>query len=326
MARRRETEARRGSRSDAAPVAPPPALWGAAVDFLDAMRAEAGLSGNAVAAYRSDLRAASLWIAERGVLDWSDLTGDHVVEWLGDRRDGGAAEASVARGLVAVRMLVRFLVAEGQLRADPTARIPSPKLRRALPRTLGPEDVEALLTAFAADGAPVGWRDVRDTALLETLYAAGARVSEALGLRVSDLAEDRTTVRLHGKGDKMRVVPFGSRAREALGRWIDRERPAIAARARARSDRVFLSKSGRPLDRQSAWRRVKEAAARAGLDLALSPHDLRHSFATHMLSGGADLRAVQEMLGHASVRTTEIYTHLDADHVRTVHRMHHPRG
>lgn len=302
-------------------------VLGASVqDFLDAMRAEAGLSRNALAAYRADLRGLCAWALERDVGDWSDLTSDDVVAWLGERRDAGAAEASVARGLVALRMLVRFLVTEGQLKSDPTARIPSPKLKRALPHTLGPEDVEALLGAFLVDGVAPDWRAIRDTALLEVLYAAGARISEALGLRLGDLADDLSSARLHGKGDKMRVVPLGRRAADAVTRWVRDERPALAGRARAATDRLFLSRSGKPLDRQTAWRRVKEAAARAGLDPALSPHDLRHSFATHLLAGGADLRAVQEMLGHASIRTTEIYTHLDAEHVRAVHRMHHPRG
>lgn len=306
-----------------------PGLAGPVEDFLDAMRVEAGLSRNAVKAYRSDLSALARWLMAEAphVGDWSDLDDDLILRWLGSRRAAGAAESSVARGLVALRMLVRFLVAEGQLRADPTARIPAPKLSSLLPLTLTPEDVERLLGAYLdpGDELPRGWRAARDTALLETLYAAGARVSEAVGLRAADVADDLRSVRLHGKGDKMRVVPLGSRATSSLRHWIQGGRPPLARMGRA-EDRVFLTKSGRPLDRVTAWRRVKDAAARVGLDPAISPHDLRHSFATHMLAGGADLRAVQEMLGHASIRTTEIYTHLDADTVRTVHRMHHPRG
>lgn len=313
-----------------APRALPPGLAGPVADFLDAMRVEAGLSRNALRAYDSDLRAFGAWAGPRGLEDWSDLEEDEVYAWLGARRADGAAESSVARGLVSLRMLLRFLVQEGQLKRDATARIASPKLRRLLPETFTPEEVERLLRAFEPlPGQAPTWRGVRDTALLEVLYAAGARISEALGLTTDDLPPTLETVRLHGKGDKMRVVPLGTRARSALQPWLEDHRPRLAALAQgtARGSRaVFLSRSGRPLDRPNAWRRVKEAARLAGLPSTASPHDLRHSFASHMLAGGADLRAVQEMLGHASIRTTEIYTHLDEEHVRTVHRMHHPRG
>ncbi|MEM6672944.1 MAG: tyrosine recombinase [Planctomycetota bacterium] len=314
--------AARRSSSDDSGI--PPDLGAAISDFLDAMRVEAGLSRNTIAAYRSDLRALASRLAGAGVERWTDLREDHVLVWLSERRAGGAAESSVARGLVALRMLVRFLLAEGALRRDPTARLPAPKLRRLLPTALTPEDVERLLGAFLEAAREPDWRAQRDVALLEVLYAGGARISEAIGLSTDDLPPDLASARLHGKGDKMRVVPLGARAREALGRWLADGRPPLARRGREAA--VFLSRTGRPLDRSTAWRRVKEAARLAGLPSSLSPHDLRHSFATHMLAGGADLRAVQEMLGHASIRTTEIYTHLDEDHVRTVHRMHHPRA
>lgn len=311
-------------------VPPPAGLTAAVLEFLDAMRVEAGLARNTIAAYRGDLDSLSRWLGERGVAHWADLDEDRVIEWLGDRRRSGAAETSVARGLVALRMLVRFLITEGELKRDPTARIAAPKLRRLLPETLMPEDVERLLVTFLEDGKAPDWRAQRDTALLEVLYAAGARISEALGLTTDDVPPDLTSLRLHGKGDKMRVVPLGSRARGALSGWLEEGRMEVMRRARA-SGRpihaaVFLSRSGRPLDRSTGWRRVKEAVRLAGLPGTISPHDLRHSFATHLLAGGADLRAVQEMLGHASIRTTEIYTHLDVEQVQTVHRMHHPRG
>lgn len=321
---------RPGTRRVSAPAkaeaqtAPPSGLMGAVQDFLDAMRVEVGLSRNAITAYRSDLTALARWLGARDITDWSDLGEDAIFDWLGERRSQGSAESSIARGLVALRMLVRFLVTEGQLRRDPTTRIPAPKLQQLLPTTLTPEDVERLLTAFLVDGEPPDWRAQRDTALLEVLYAAGARISEALGLTTNDLPPDLAALRLHGKGDKMRVVPLGGQAREALQAWLDGGRRALALRTRSAS--VFLSHTGRPLDRSSAWRRVKQAAELANLPAAISPHDLRHSFASHMLAGGADLRAVQEMLGHASIRTTEIYTHLDTEHVQTIHRMHHPRG
>jgi len=321
MPPRPDSQHRTGS-GDEAQV--PPRLEAEIADFLDAMRVEAGLSRNTVSAYRSDLRSLALWLGDVGVTDWGALDEDAIIRWLGDRRGSGAAESSVARGLVALRMLIRFQISEGALKRDPTARISSPRLRRLLPTTLTPEDVDTLLSVYAVPAKEETWRTLRDRALLEVLYAGGARISEAIGLTTDDLPPELSPLRLHGKGDKMRVVPLGRSAREALDRWMREGRPSLARRGRAKA--VFLSRSGRPLDRSSAWRRVKEAVATAGLPSRTSPHDLRHSFATHMLAGGADLRAVQEMLGHASIRTTELYTHLDEGHVRTVHQMHHPRG
>lgn len=308
----------------------PTGLAAPIADFLDAMRVEAGLSRNALRAYGADLRALSQRLAAGGTTRWHEVGEDEVYDWLADRRREGAAEATVARGLVSLRMLVRFLVQEGELRSDPTARVAAPRLQRLLPTTLTPEQVDTLLSAFGpVEDGSTAWRASRDTALLEVLYAAGARISEALGLTTEDLPPDYASVRLHGKGDKMRVVPLGRRARAALELWIDIHRPKLLRTSSGggrTSAAIFLSRTGRPLDRPNAWRRVKEAARLAGLPPGISPHDLRHSFASHMLAGGADLRAVQEMLGHASIRTTEIYTHLDEEHVRTVHRMHHPRG
>lgn len=315
---------------DDQPALIPQGLTAPIGDFLDAMRVEAGLSRNALRAYGTDLRSLSKRLAGAGLTHWQELCEDDVYDWLADRRREGAAEATVARGLVSLRMLIRFLVQEGELRSDPTVRVSAPRLARLLPTTLTPEQVDTLLRAFHSVGdAPPSWREARDTALLEVLYAAGARISEALGLTTEDLPPDYSSVRLHGKGDKMRIVPLGRRARTTLKHWIDVHRPQLlrgsSGGGRSRIA-IFLSRTGRPLDRPNAWRRVKEAARIAGLPPGISPHDLRHSFASHMLAGGADLRAVQEMLGHASIRTTEIYTHLDEEHVRTVHKMHHPRG
>ena len=217
-------------------------------------------------------------------------------------------------------MFLRFQIAEGALASDPTALLPAPLLRHALPHVLGAEEVDRLLGSVAGEA----WSDLRDRALLEVLYACGARVSEAVGLRVDALEPRLSVLRLHGKGDKARLVPLGDRARAALERWLSEGRPRVPGCARRRE--VFLTRRGRPLDRTNAWRRVKLAALRAGLPHAVRPHTLRHSFATHLIEGGADLRAVQEMLGHASIRTTEVYTHLDTENVRALHRLFHPRG
>ena len=231
------------------------------------MRVEAGLSRNALRAYGTDLRALSRRLASEGLTHWRELGEDAVYDWLADRRNDQAAEASVARGLVSLRMLVRFLVQEGDLRTDPTARVSAPRLQRLLPTTLTPEQVDTLLRAFVPEGeAPPTWREARDTALLEVLYAAGARISEALGLKTEDLPPDHASVRLHGKGDKMRVVPSEEGARAALQNWIDVHRPRLL-RSNPSGGRpeaaIFLSRTGRPLDRPNAWRRVKEAARRA---------------------------------------------------------------
>ncbi len=298
-----------------------PAAWACAVaDFVEALRVEAGLARNTLAAYGSDLARFARWAAAAGRSGWGAVEPDDVVAWLGSLRAAGQAEASIARRLVAVRMCLRHQVAEGRLAKDPASRIPSPLLARALPRSLGPDDVDALLTAPRGDG----WLALRDRALLEVLYACGARVSEAVRLRLDELEPRLRVLRLVGKGSKTRIVPLGERAQAALGRWIAEGRPRVAGANRP--PQVFLTKSGRPLDRTTAWRRVKAAAALAGILIDVSPHTLRHSFASHLIEGGADLRSVQEMLGHASIRTTEVYTHLDAEHVRSIHRLYHPRG
>lgn len=289
-------------------------------DYLEALRVEAGLARRTLGSYRADLERALAWFAERGTRDWAALSPEQVVDYLAARRAGGAAEATVAHDLTALRMLCGHLVAERVLQRDPCSLLRAPVLRSSLPNVLRPDEVDALLAA--PSGAD--WNDVRDRALLEVLYACGARISEALGLRTTDLEPGLRVLRLTGKGDKTRLVPCGERARAALTAWIDGPRAGLPGALRR--DEVFLSRTGAPLDRSNAWRRVKRAALRAGLARRVTPHTLRHSFATHLIEGGADVRAVQEMLGHASVRTTEVYTHLDRATVLGVHRLYHPRA
>jgi integrase/recombinase XerD len=316
----REAPRRAGQavRAARAPLAP---AWSVELrEFLEAARVEAGAARNTLAAYRRDLERAARFFAERGLGAWSAVQADDVVDHLDALRAVGAADASVARALSALRMLLRFLVGEGRLRVDPCARLSAPILRRALPGALTVDEVEALLAAPAGPS----WRDQRDRALLEVLYASGARVSEAVGLRIEDWSRDLRVLRLHGKGGKTRIVPFGERCDSALKLWVFGARAAMPA-ASQRAE-VFLTRAGAPLDRTNAWRRVKHAALVAGIRSRVTPHVLRHSFATHMIEGGGDLRAVQELLGHASIRTTEIYTHLDHEHVLALHRLHHPRA
>lgn len=289
-------------------------------EFLDALRAEAGLARQTIAAYRRDLALFAAWLAERGVAEWSEVDAETLVDYLAARRAEGRAPATLARNLVSVRMLLRFLVAEGRLARDATALVRAPLLGRALPNVLAPEEIAKLLAA-----PPAGtWKGERDRALLELVYASGARVSEAVGLRTDGLEPRLRVVRLTGKGNKTRLVPLGDEARAALETWLTGGRRTLPG-ALSRPE-VFLSRTGRPLSRLDAWRIVQHWARAAGIAARVTPHTLRHSFASHLVEGGADLRSVQELLGHASIRTTEVYTHLDREQVASLHRLYHPRG
>ncbi len=307
-------------RSEAQTPSLTPELGAPLEDFLDALRVEAGLSRATLSAYRADLRRFLAWIEGRGVSSWRAIEGAHIIDYLAGERDRGLSEATVARELSAVRSCLRHLFAEGTIARDASARISGPILRRSLPTTLSVDEVERLLLSPGIDG----WRAERDSAFLEVLYACGARVGEAIALRTDGIEPSLRVLVLTGKGSKTRVVPVGERARAALDRWISGTRRSLRGAAQQRL--VFLTRSGKPLDRTNAWRLVKRAALAAGLSNAISPHTLRHSFASHLIEGGADLRSVQEMLGHASIQTTEIYTHLDTEHIRSLHRLYHPRG
>lgn len=314
------TVSKRASRPIQRDASAAHALSGTLAGFLEALRVEAGLSRNTLAAYRTDLRGFFAWAAERGLALPDEVDAEVVVDWLAAQRAAGLSEATVARKLVSLRMWARHLVAEGGLRRDPTALLQAPVLRRSLPRCLGVAEVEMLLAGVG----DVGWKAERDRALLEVLYACGARISEAVTLRTDAIEPALRVVRLTGKGSKTRIVPLGARAREALAVWLAQGR--LSRDGAARSPWVFLSRSGGRMTRAEGWLRVKAAARRAGLPSDVSPHTLRHSFASHLVEGGADLRSVQEMLGHASIRTTEVYTHLDTEHVSALHRLYHPRA
>jgi integrase/recombinase XerD len=235
-------------------------------------------------------------------------------------------ESSAARAVVAARGLHRFALREGLSAADPSASVRPPTPPRRLPRALPLDDVLALVEAAGFDGTP---KAVRDQALLEFLYGTGARIGEAVGLDLDDLDLERGTVLLHGKGGKDRVVPVGGFAREAISAYLVRGRPTFAAASRAGrggSAALFVNSRGGRLSRQSAWTILRTSAERAGLRVAIGPHTLRHSFATHLLDGGADVRVVQELLGHASVTTTQVYTMVTVDRLREVYATSHPRA
>ncbi|WP_404348247.1 site-specific tyrosine recombinase XerD [Phycicoccus jejuensis] len=301
---------------------------GRAVDaWLTHLDVERGVSGNTLAAYRRDLARWSAHLTARGVQRPEDVTQAHVADFLAGLRAGDddhrpLAASSAARTLVAVRGLHRFLALEGELDADPSRDVAPPRTPDRLPKAIPLADVERLLEAASLGDTPAA---LRDRALLEVLYGTGARISEAVGLDVDDLDTQERVVRLRGKGGKERIVPLGSYAAEALSAWLVRGRPVLVGQGRG-TPAVFLGVRGARLSRQSAWAVLRATADRAGLRGHLSPHTLRHSFATHLLEGGADVRVVQELLGHASVTTTQIYTRVTVQQLREVYAQSHPRA
>jgi integrase/recombinase XerD len=295
--------------------------------YLDHLAVERGVAANTLSAYRRDLRRYADVLAEQGVTDVTDVRELHVTEHLARLREGGQGQqplsaSSAARAVIAVRGLHRFALRERMVVDDVARGVRPPAAPRRLPKAVPVEDVERLLEAAGFDQTVLA---LRDRALLEVLYGTGARISEAVGLAVDDLDRDAAVVVLHGKGDKTRMVPVGRFALRAVDDYLVRSRPALAAAGRG-STALFLNARGGPLSRQSAWTILRATADKAGLAEGLSPHTLRHSFATHLLDGGADVRVVQELLGHASVTTTQIYTLVTVDRLREVYAAAHPRA
>jgi site-specific recombinase XerD len=303
--------------------------------YLQHLVVERGLAANTIESYRRDLRRYESVLSERGKAQLGDVTPADVAEFLAVLREGDAehealAVSSAARAVIAVRGLHAFAAAQGLAETDPARDVPPPTPPRRLPKAITVAEVERLLGSAGAgpDGPSGDPRSLRDRALLEFLYGTGARISEATGLDVDELRLDADpVVRLAGKGGKQRVVPVGSYAVRALQAYLVRARPALAAGSRrvSVSPAVFLNARGGRLTRQGAWGVLHGAAERARLP-DVSPHTLRHSFATHMLDGGADIRVVQELLGHASVATTQIYTLITVDRLREVYATSHPRA
>ena len=294
-------------------------------EFLSWMVAEKGRSANTITAYRRDLGTYGEWLTTRGttVLDVTHL---QLVEFVGVRRASGAATSSIARQLAAIRMLHRYLSIEGERRDDPAAELEGVRVPSGIPKPLSEAQVTSLLDAVVVT-EPIHHRDL---ALIELLYATGARISEAVGLSIGEIDLDARLVRLYGKGAKERIVPFGSSAAAALDDWFSPSGRAriIPDQWRSRNDAeaVFLNTRGGRLTRQAAWQVIKKYGFRAGINDELSPHVLRHSCATHLLDHGADLRVVQEMLGHASISTTQIYTKVSQERLWDVYRSAHPRA
>lgn len=295
-----------------------------AVDtFLRHITLERGLAANTVSAYRRDLGAYTAWLESQGVNDLSRVTLATVSDFVVALRstEPPLSAASVARALSSVRGLHKFLAEEGSLPEDVTRGQRPPKLGRRLPKAITVSEMELLLQAATGD-EPV---QLRDRALLELLYATGARVSEIVNLDLDDILDEVNVLRVIGKGNKQRLVPYGSYARDALNAYLVRGRPALSARGRS-TPALFLGSRGARLGRQHVWMIIQAVAERAHLAAKVSPHTFRHSFATHLLAGGADVRAVQELLGHASVATTQIYTQVTIDTLRESYLTAHPRA
>jgi integrase/recombinase XerD len=314
--------------------------------FLDYLTVECGLSINTLQAYQRDLKRFAAFLRgkaeptpagagraaveppqaepedDSASIDWEQVTPDRIVDFMIAEKKAprSLAAASISRALVAIRMFFRFLSGEGLIKRDPTEHMESPRLWQNLPEVLDRGAVDRLLAApnLRDDRWPL-----RDRAVLEMLYATGARASEVADLALASVNREVGYIRAVGKGRKERIVPVGRKALEALQEYLAKERPQLDRRE---DPHLFLTHSGRRMGRETLWRLVKKYVARAGVSLRVSPHTLRHSFATHLLEGGADLRSVQEMLGHVDIGTTQVYTHVDQNRLKAIHRKYHPRA
>jgi integrase/recombinase XerD len=287
--------------------------------FLDYLSVERGLSKNTILAYRSDLKDYTGFLEAVAKKSVSASSREDIRDFMLHQKDKGLSVNSISRALAALRMFYRFLAREKLIKSDVSSYIDSPKLWKKIPDVLNLDEVERLIEAPDLN-SPQG---IRDRAILEVMYATGMRVSEVAGLRVTDLNADVGFVRCLGKGKKERIVPLGTKAVAAVARYLEKVRPRLA---KSGVQELFLNRSGRKISRVSLWKLIKGYARKARIKKPIRPHILRHSFATHLLERGADLRSVQEMLGHANISTTQIYTHINKDRLRSIHKMYHPRG
>lgn len=296
-------------------------------EFLDYLTAERGGSDNTIAAYRNDLTQLCEFMSRRGKTGgnagWADVTRDDLIEYILWLKEREYASATVARKVAAMKSFYGFLLRSGAIEDNPAEELDSPKVKKQLPHTLTPDEVDRLLALPAqAGGTP---KVLRDTALLETLYATGMRVSEVAGVTLEDLDLEAGTVRCMGKGSKERVMPLYAEAANAIRAYLEKGRPGLVG-PNTGERTLFLNPRGERLTRQGLWLIIKGYARQLGLEDRVTPHTLRHSFATHMLNGGAGLREVQRLLGHANISTTQVYTHVPQDRLRQVYDGAHPRA
>lgn len=289
--------------------------------FLNYLIVECGLSKNTILGYRVALKHLSDYMGQKNLDKFESIRPEHIVMFIEAEKEMGLSINSIARNVIAIKMFYKFLFMEGRIEKNLIASISSPKLWKRLPAVINHIEVENLLNA-PDTGNPFG---IRNRAILELMYATGARVSEVATLEIDSIRFEYGLIKCKGKGSKERLVPLGSKAIEALKRYLYDIRP-ILCKNRKDIDTLFLSKNGRPLRRENIWLIVRQYARQSGIKGHISPHTLRHSFATHLLEAGADLRAVQEMLGHVNIATTQIYTHLDRSYLKYIHFKYHPRS
>ncbi|MBV9009516.1 MAG: tyrosine recombinase XerD [Verrucomicrobia bacterium] len=288
--------------------------------FLGELAVERGLSTNYQLSTGRSLNDFAEWCRRHEIGGASEVTIDHITRYLAERKRGGLAAASLKLIIVALKIFCRYLLAQKLIEQDPTETLSLPRIERYLPETLNELQVEQLLGAIDTS-APLG---LRDRAMVELLYASGLRISELATARLENFRDEERTILVLGKGNKMRLVPFGRKAAEAVAAYLSIERPKLVNRKSG--NEIFLSARGTKLTPARIWQIVKAQAKRSGLETNIYPHLLRHSFATHLLSNGADLRIIQEMLGHADISTTQVYTHVDQQRLKAVHRKFHPRS
>ena len=289
-------------------------------NFINFLAVERGLAENTLLAYRRDLEKYGTYLKKKGIEDINRVTRQDITNFMYAQKQEGLSANSISRGLAAIKTFHRFLVRERLAKEDPTHLVDTPKLWKRVPEVMSQSEVESVIDA--AQGK--GWQAVRDRAVLELFYASGMRVSELSNLKMENMNLEVGYVRCIGKGSKERIIPVGQKARDAIQKYYQKTRQKLAKDPAV--SHLFLSRLGKRISRQSIWKIIKQCARKAGIKRAIKPHTLRHSFATHLLEGGADLRAVQEMLGHSDISTTQIYTHVDRERLKTIHKQFHPRA
>jgi integrase/recombinase XerD len=291
-------------------------------EYLAILQYEKNLSANTTNSYRRDIKKFLSYIEEICVTDLNDISATHLFDYLNRQRQNGLDSATTARYVSSLKGFFRFLEDNNYIEKNPTSKLTTVKIGRKLPAVLSFPEIEKILNAPKTDDIS----GLRDKAILETFYSSGLRVSELINLKINDFYFDDEVVRVLGKGSKERIVPLGSSAIHWLKEYLLHARPHLERKSKSQNFAFLNRKRGTKLSRMTIWNIVKRYADEAGIKKEIHPHTFRHSFATHLLEGGADLRAVQEMLGHADISTTQIYTHIDRNYIKQVHRDHHPRG
>ncbi|MEW6143752.1 MAG: site-specific tyrosine recombinase XerD [Thermodesulfobacteriota bacterium] len=288
--------------------------------FLSYLAVEKGLSENTLESYGRDLRKFIRFAEETGLRSAGEIRYSHILDYLSQFKERGFNATTVVRSIVSIRQFFKYLLMEKIIEEDPAARIGTPRMKKGLPGVIALDEVESLLKA-PDESTPEG---LRDSAMLETLYATGIRVSELIGLKLNDVNFELGFVVVYGKGSKERIVPMGDKARQKLLEYLGSSRPTLLKSREAKA--LFVTRLGKGMTRQGFWKIIKQHALKAGIAKKISPHTLRHSFATHLLERGADLRTIQIMLGHSDISTTQIYTHVESERLKVIHKKYHPRS